>query len=757
MKLSRRGVLAGAAVGGGLLVAHALQPRSFAPPLGPAPGEIAFGVWIKIARDGVVTVAVPQLEMGQGVTTVLPQIVAQELGADWRQIAVEPAAISGAYANVPLAAEWAPLWAGFLPSFAAEGWAARNFAEDRRFCATAAGTSLAAYEQPCREAAATARVLLAMVAADRWKVGWQECDTANGFVFQGDRRLSFGELAGEAAGFDPPDPPPLRVDAAAEVPRPRGVDTPLAFPRLDLPAKVKGSLQFAGDVRLPGMVYAAIRQGPVAAGGAGTELSGFNSAATSGQKGLVGVVKGKRWLAAAATSWWAAERALDAMAPQFRGPSLAQAETIEQALDGAMRGWQAQRIASIGGGDTTMGRPTLSLRYDVDPATHATLETATATARITDGRLELWTATQAPEQTRRAAARAVDVALADTVLYPMPAGGSFDRRLEHDHAIQAAVIAQRLGRPVQLIWSRWQETLAGLPRTPVAALLTARCTADGTIAVWRARLALPPTAREFGKRLFDGQTQGAARDAVAGEADPLAVAGAVPPYGIPDIAVDHVPTAVGIPTGRMRGNTHGFTAFFTETFIDELAHRFGREPLSYRIAMLGGDLRLAECLQRAARLGEWDGGTAQSGQGLACHRMQLGAASGRIALVATARRDTGGLQVDRLSAAVDIGRIVNLDVARQQIEGGLIYGLGLARGSGLRYARGLPTEARLADLSLPVLEDCPAIAIDFVASDAPPFDPGELGVAVVAPAVANALYSATGLRFRRLPLLSEGL
>jgi isoquinoline 1-oxidoreductase beta subunit len=231
----------------------------------------------------------------------------------------------------------------------------------------------------------------------------------------------------------------------------------------------------------------------------------------------------------------------------------------------------------------------------------------------------------------------------------------------------------------------------------------------------------------------------------------------LPAYAIANVAVDHVPVRIGLPTGRLRGNAHGYTCFFVETFIDEVALRNAQEPLGFRISMLGNDLRLAQCLQRAARLGEWNGGAPGSGQGLACHAMGEPATGGRIALVATAVAGQGGVRVEKIAAAVDIGRVINRDIALQQIEGGLLYGVGLALGSGVEYNRGLPVQGRLAALDLPTLADSPEIRVDLVESDAEPFDPGELPVAPVAPAIANALFSATGLRLRRLPLLSGGL
>ncbi|HTN13600.1 MAG TPA: molybdopterin cofactor-binding domain-containing protein [Sphingomonadaceae bacterium] len=755
MQLSRRGVLAGAAIGGGLLVAWTLRPRRFAPPLSAGRNEASFDAWLKIAADGVVTVAVPQLEMGQGVSTILPQVVAMELGADWRQIAVEPVPASGAYPNLPLAARWAPLWKPALPFLAddSDDWPVRRFAEDNRFMVTADGTSLAAYEAPCRHAAAAARAMLAMEAADRWGASWEECEAEGGFIIHGKRRLSFAELALDAARRSPPDPAPLRSLPPSEKPSELGAEAPVYYPRLDLPAKVDGSLLFAGDVRLPDMVYASIRHGPIDR----STLKRFDVNAAAGSLGLVGVVKGKRWLAAVGETWFAAEKALRKLAPTFMVAGAIDSGRIEEALEkGVMKG-SARRIVTRGDGDSEMGKATYRARYDISPALHATIETSSATARITDGRLELWIATQAPEHAREAAAKALGLSAADVVLYPMPAGGSFDRRLEVDHAIEVALIAREIGRPVQLVWSRGQEALAGRPRTPAAALLSAKASESGHIAIWRAKLALPPTVQEFGERQFNNLTSWSAIEASEGRADPMAVEGADPPYGIDHVAVDHVPVNIGLPTGRMRGNAHGYSCFFTESFVDELAALHRREPLSYRMEMLGNDPRLANCLQRAARLAAWDGGVEQSGQGLACHRMGPVEAGGRIAAIATASQGEGGVKVEKFSVAVDIGRIVNIDIARQQIEGGLIFGMGLALGSATDYERGQPTAARLAALDLPTLADCPEIEVDFIASDAEPFDPGELGVAVAAPAIANALFSATGLRLRRLPLLSGGL
>ena len=553
LPVTRRQLIAGGAVGGGLVVAWWLWPRHYSSPLAPGPDEREFGGWITIGKDGVVTVAVPQLEMGQGVATVFAQIVAVELGADWQQVAVEPAPPSGLYANIPLAAKWAPLWSN-LPGFASDpdGRLAENFARKSAFIATADGMSLDGYEQPLREAAARARALLAMAAAERWGVDWEECEVERGLVRHGEQELGFGELVEQAAQFDPPDPPPVKVEPAAEEPSPVEAELDPAFPRLDLPAKVDGSFLFAGDIRLPGMVHASIRHGPLG----DPDLVRFDAEAVAGLKGLVAVVKSKRYLAAAAESWWIAEQALKQMRPVFSGPGAVESAAAVEALDAAHEEVDPERTIAVGDADDLLARPDYAETYSVAPAVHAAIETASATARYDGTTLELWVAAQAPELTRRAAAKAIGVSLQDVVLYPTAAGGSFDARLERRHAIEVAQIAKEVGRPVQLTWPRVQEFQSVPVRTPVSARLEAGFVpaSGGRIAAWRARLAMPATTREFGRRLFDNKTAEAAMAHAEGETDALACEGAIPPYAIENVAIDHLPVALPFPTGRMRGN-----------------------------------------------------------------------------------------------------------------------------------------------------------------------------------------------------------
>jgi len=764
LKPTRRGVLIGAGAGGALIAAFALVPRHYASPLVAGKGARVANAFLKLARDGTLTVAVPVCEMGQGVTTLLAQIVAVELGADWAQIAVEPAPLSPAYADPVLAAHWAPLWLPtwlpILPDVLGDpaNGLTRLKAERGPMMLTVAGTSLAAFEAPLCAAAAALRVQLIAAAAAQWGVAADGLDTQGHAVVGQGQRLPFARLVDAALDADPPADAPLRPSPAREAPDRFPAGSRPAFPRLDLPAKVDGSFTFAADVRLPGMVHAAIAHGPQG----DCVLSTWDGQAAARVPGCLGVVHAKGWLAAIGVTWHAADRAVAAMEPRFRPRgAVADGNAIDAALDKALAKGKPARLWGRGDPTALLEKPSLSARYDVEAALHAPLEPASCTARIEHGRLELWLATQAPEAARREGARAAGLPESDVVVYSMAAGGSFDARLDARIAGEAAALARATGKPVQLTWSRWQESLASLPRAPVSALLEAGMSPDKQqLLGWRTRIATPAIMRETAARVLDGEGPASARRWQE-SADPLALEGALPPYTIPECAIDHVPVSLPLATARMRGGGAAISAFLTESFIDECAHFGGNEPLAFRMAMLGGQPRLAACLQGVAHLAMWGGGADASGQGIACHAMTLqgpeGPRHGYIAVVATARQVDGAIRVEALSACVDIGRVINMDLARQQIEGGLIFGLGLAVGGSTGYAAGRPLAGHFSQLGLPVLADCPKVDVVFVDSSSQPFDPGELGVVAVAPAIANALFSATGLRLRRLPLLSEGV
>ena len=747
--VTRRKLLVGGGVGVGLLVAWGLWPRKYQPNLRPAPGEHLFGPWLKIAEDGKVVVGVPQSESGQGVYTALAQIVAGELGADWRSVAVQPVPPSPLFANSLLAREWAP---AFLPkgvALDANGGsvasAVNEFAARNMFVVTGGSSSVRQFERPCRESGATARVLLCQAAAARWDIDWEECQTDKGFVTFGQKRIAFAELVVDAAGLKPPSPVPLFTS-------PRNRLTGRDAPRLDSAAKVDGSASFAGDIRLPDMLYASVRAGPIG----NTTLK---SAKTKALKisGVVNVVKTDHWIAAVATNWWAANKALDAMAPVFNTKGrMADSGQIAESLSSAIAKGPGTRLIAEGDVDAAMASEAATrvfkADYSVAAAVHAPIETRSATAEFRGGRLQLWMASQAPQTARLAAAKAIGIDVNDVVFFPVMAGGSFDRNFDSLIAAQAAVIAKQVERPVQLIWSRPEDFIRDHVRTPALGRMSGAIDRDGRVAGLAVRVAAGSTMRELANRM-DGQSAHEAQIAAGDEFDVLAIDGATPPYAIPNLTVDHFPVALPMPTGPWRGLAHSYTCFFIESFIDELAQKAGVEPLSYRMQMLVGQTRLARCLTGVASMANWDGGASGSNKGLACHSMR----GSHIAIIASARTSETGVRVDRISAMVDCGRLINPELARQQIEGGIVFGLAQALGASTEFENGLPTARRLRDIDLPKLADIPEITVEFIRNDEAPGGVSELGVPAVAPAVANALSSAAGIRLRELPLLSRGL
>jgi isoquinoline 1-oxidoreductase beta subunit len=442
MKVDRRTLLIGGGAGAGLVVAWGLWPRRQAPALPLAEGEQPFSHFLKIAPSGLVTVAVPQVEHGQGVWTALPQLLADELGADWSKVAVIPAPAGEAYAN-PLAAE---LGSGRV---------------------TGGATSVRAFADPLRQAGATARAMLCAAAARRWDVDAAECDTAGGFVIQANQRLSFGELAEAAAGETPSPDPPLRARPAGLAMQP--------LPRLDGPPKADGSLRFAADIRLPGLVHAVALVGnPV-------------------ERDLPGLQVGDGFVAAVGPTSWAARQRLAKAAPAFRTAQVDD-RSIELAMAAALEGDDLPLLT---------GR-TVTADYRMAAVPHLALESPSATARWGDGRLELWTGTQRPDRTLGA----IDAGRG-AHLYPLPIGGPDHRLMDNDAAPIAAELARRLNRPVQVTLSPAHARAKDPVLAPAQARFRAQLGPDNRLLAWVGRVvgtapvAIPYTVPQVDLRLID--------------------------------------------------------------------------------------------------------------------------------------------------------------------------------------------------------------------------------------------------------------
>ena len=692
IRLDRRSLLVAGGAGVGLVVAFSLWPREPGSPLAAAKGEQLFGPYLKVGRDGAVTVAVPQAEVGQGAWTGLAQIAADALGAAWEQVAVEPAPLAPEYANV--------------------------FFGTRL---TAGSTSVRAFEDPLREAATAARAMLVQVAAARWDADPSACTVAGGFVRLQGRSLAFGELAEDAAGLSPGKEPGKLGSRLLGQP----------MPRLDLAAKSDGTMRFAGDVRLPGLLFAAARIAPP--GGA---LTGFDRSAAMARAGVREMIAESGWLAAIGETGWAAEQALKAAAPRFSGAAGADRASIDLALDEALKNGRATTILERGDFNAVAGnvRP-LGATYRIAPALHEGLEPLTATARFAGGRLEVWAPVQAHDLALAAAAKAGAVDAGSVVLYPMPVGDGGGRAVEADAIPIAVVLAKRLNRPVQLTLSAFSSANQDRPRPPMVARMAAMPSPSGGVAAWSARFVTAP-----------GIEAALARS--QGKPAALELAGAAPPYAIPALRVEQVAAELTGTFGYMRGGSAALTAFANESFVDELARNLNSEPFAFRMAMLSGNPRLAQALVMATSRAGWDGGAAGSRMGLAC-----GSAFGsHVALVAVAGIGPDQrILVDRLVAAVDCGRAINPGLVRQQVEGGLLHALSLATARAPEFVAGMPVARSNRSAGIVGALNVPEIVVELVASRSDPGGVSGLGHLVLAPALANALAAATGRRLRNLP------
>jgi isoquinoline 1-oxidoreductase beta subunit len=713
-KIDRRTLLVGGGVGVGLVVAFALWPRGD-PLLGAAKGERAFNHYLKIGNDGRVTVAVPQAEYGQGVWTALPQLLADELGADWETVAVEPAPLTSAYAN-PLADD--------------QGWLAgigplRRYRLGRSgmMRITASSTSVRAFEEPLRQAGATARAMLVAAAARRWGVAAEECTTADGLVRHGDKGMPFAVLAEDAAAIDPPSGVMLREPGT-------GTLAGVSLPRLDLPAKSDGSFRFAADVRLPQMLFASVWMAPP-----GGKIAAFDKRAAK-RPGVRAIVDADGWLAIVGDSWWTANEALKAAAPRIAAPAT---RDVRSLLDAALKGDARSGFSTGDFNEAVAGSRPLSAYFYSAPAQQFGLEPLSATARFTGDQLEVWAATQAPEFARALAQQAAPGAR--VVLYPMPVGDSGGRAMEPDAVPVAVALAQRLGRPVQAILSASMSQAQGRPGLAVAAEMLALPSPNGGIAAWKMRI-----ASESGMSASLARMTGEQPSAVLGDADLKASA---PSYAIPNVSIEGIDTPMPFAAGYCRGGLERAATFFSESFIDEMARIAGVDALVFRIGMLGRAPRLARCLSTAAAAGGWDGGAPGSTMGLAAASLY----GSHIGLLAEASVGDGQrVQVHRLVAAVDCGRIVNPSLVKQQIEGGLLWALGTATAPAAEFDAGLVRPRATGALSLPRIGDDVQIRVELVGSKADPGGVSGLGVAVLAPAVANAIAAGTGRRLRSLPL-----
>jgi len=724
MAVTRRNLLIAAGVGGGLAIGWAVWPRRHGINWTAGEGEHVINAFIKIGVDGRVTVAVPQAEMGQGIWSGLAQIAADELGADWRAVGVEPAPLGPDYANHGVMIDQVSQMSDTVRGIAT--WAGGRVVEYFDFQITGGSNSVRGFEAPLRHAGAAAREMLCRAAARRWGVSWQDCDTKDGFVIHKANRLAFADLAKDARIEDAPLTPKLR-------------ETPVlsgkSLLRLDIPSKTDGSARFGADVRLAGMMYAAIRQGPIGA----TRKSIDKSALPAGAR----LVEGPGFVAVVADGWYAAKTALDTVKIAYAADANPAGPWLEAGVKAALD-THGTEVRNDGNARKTLESPSrITADYTLPFLAHACLETMTATARFENGKCEVWVPTQSATLANWAVARALEIDSEAVTIYPTLLGGGFGRKAETDAAVQAAIIAKAVRRPVQLIWSREEDFAHDMWRPAVAARLHGAAGTSG-ITAWYAIVAVPDVGSSWSGRNIP---------AMAG--DPAASAGAIEgsvhlPYAIDNIRVAHALAECNVPLGFWRSVGHSFSGFITESFVDELAAAAKVDPGAFRLAMLQDKPRHAAVLRAALKAGGPLGLIAPGvGRGVAMVE-SFGSIVAQVAEVELVKGAPP--RVTNVWAAVDCGRAINPDSVRAQIESGIIFGLSAALHGRVNFADGEAQQANFDTYPLVSMAEAPRIQVTLIVSSEAPGGVGEPGTPPIAPAVANAIFAAGGGRRRDLPL-----
>ena len=739
-------LIAGAVVaaGGGLVVGFSAptpesrlgQGRLF----DPQHGQVGLNGWVKITPDDRVVVAMPRSEMGQGVQTALAMLVADELDADWAQVSTEQAPIARIYANTALLTNILPL----LPDD--DGLLARAArASVQRLGwllslqVTGGSSSVRDAWEPMRLAGASARAMLVEAAARRWGVKASDCKVENGVVRHpaSGRQARFGELAQAAGALDVPTDVALKSPAEWRL-----IGKPVS--RNDLAGKVNGQAVFGIDVRLPGMLYAALRHAPTFGG----KVKGFDATPVKAMRGVKDVLAlGNAAVVVVADSWWRAQQALKALKVEFdAGPNAAlDSALISAQLRRDLDAGSSSGFRSVGDADAVLQRAAkrIDAVYEVPFLAHATMEPINCVAQVKDGRVTVWNSTQVPSLARWRAARVAGVDDDAVTLHVTYLGGGFGRRLEFDMVEQAVAIAMKTGgAPVKLVWSREEDLQHDMYRPAAMASFSAALDERGKPLAWLNRVAAPSVGLATTERLLPALAMDMP--------DKNQIEGAFElPYAIPNLSVRQIRTKTPVPVGSWRSVGHSYNAFFTESFVDELAHAAGQDPYEYRRSLLSLHPRQQAVLELAAHEAGWDQVPAPGrARGIALHE----SFGSTVAEVAEVSVENGVPRVHRVVCAVDCGSVVNPDIVKAQMQSAIVFGLSAALYGRITLKGGRVEQANFPDYDVVRMAQMPKIEVHIVPSTEPPGGVGEPGTPPIAPALTNALFALTGRRLRSLPI-----
>lgn len=699
----REFVAAGVAAGAGLVIGFYLPRGKGASGEGFSPNA-----YLRITPDNKVAIVVARSEMGQGVRTALPMILAEELEVDWKQIEIEQAGASTLYGDQT----------------------------------TGGSASVRTTWDPMRKAGATAREMLISAAALTWGVSRASCTVENGSVKHAasKRKLSYGELAGKASTLPIPTDVPLKQSKDYKIIGQR-------VPRVDSPSKVKGEAVFGIDFRLPGMKYAVLSRCPTI-GGKVASFDGKESKKISGVS-YVGKVNDSAVAVVADSAWAAMEGRRVLNVTWDDGPNK---DLNSAAISASLKQAASKKGASLysAGDPAKAAGRRISAEYQLPLMAHAPMEPGNCTAHYQGSRCELWAPTQVPQDCRDSVAQAVGLDADQVIVNVMLMGGGFGRRLEHDYAVEAALVSKAVNAPVKVLWTREDDMRFSTYRPASLHQLSATLDGSGYPVALTHRLIAPSISAQKGQPGPNG-------------VDPDLPDEAGPVYPVPHYSLEYVMAETPVPLGWMRSVYALQAGFALESFIDELAVAAGQDPLQYRLHLLAKDqdliyfattwhtARMRGVLQLAREKAEWNKPLpAGRYRGIAC----FGCFASYVAEVVEISMENNQPRVHRVVAAVDCGQVVNPTILEQQVQGAVVYGLSNALRARITIEKGRVVQGNFDDYAPLRMDETPFIEVYVVPSTEAPTGIGEPPVPPLAPALCNAIYAATKKRIRALPVLS---
>ncbi|MFM2057280.1 MAG: hypothetical protein RLY71_1665 [Pseudomonadota bacterium] len=705
MAVSRRTFLkTSSAFTGGLMIGLAL------PLAGPAQAAALVhtpNAWVHIADDDTITLISARAEMGQGVYTSMPMLIAEELNIDVRKIKVAFAPPDKAYGNALIFGQ--QLTGG--STSVREGW------------------------EKLRVAGAQVREMLVAAAAAQWQVDASQLKAEDGVVHgPGGKKATYGQLAAAAAKLPVPEKPAIKDPSQFRI-----VGKPMT--RLDTPAKVNGSAQFSLDVKLPGMVYATLEQSPVQGG----SVKSFDASKTRAVPGVIDVVQIPDGVAVVADTYWHAVKGRDALKVEWNDGPNANLSTAAMfdATHAALASGTPIGVKKVGDPDAVIAASGKVLRaeYLTQMLSHAPMEPMNFTAHFQGDRIRLVGSTQWPDAVQRSVAKLLGLAPEMVTVENTFLGGGFGRRIDFDYILQAALISKAINKPVKLIWAREDDFQHDYYRPIAVHQVAAAIGADGkpTALTWRGA-SQSVTGRVFGLP--------------ADKPDGLMSEAAVPGYEVPAARHDLVKHDAGVRVGYWRAVSHNMNAFANETFFDELAAAAKQDPVAYRLSLLDTQPRFANVLKRAADKAGW-GKPAPAGHFRGVSLME-GYGTYMAQVIEISMKD-GAPVVHRVTVVADLGRMVNPDTVEAQIQSGVIFGLSAALWGEITIDKGRVKQFNFDTYRVMRNNEVPQIDIVLIESTEKPGGIGEPAVALVAPALGNAIFAATGKRARRTPFTPEYL